>query len=72
LHKGIANRSFKRVFTLAENVEVRSADLEHGMLKIVLESVIPEHKKPKKIEIGTGLSATQLLLENEADESNNG
>ena len=51
LYKGIAERGFKREFTLADNVEVKSSTLVNGMLKIWLEAFIPEEKKPKKIDI---------------------
>jgi molecular chaperone IbpA len=51
LHKGIADRVFTRQFTLADNVEIKNAKLVNGMLKIFLEHVIPENKKPKKIKI---------------------
>ena len=51
LYKGIAERGFKREFTLADNVEVKSSSLVNGMLKIWLEAFIPEEKKPKKVQI---------------------
>jgi molecular chaperone IbpA len=51
LHKGIANRAFTRSFTLADNVEIRNAKLINGMLKIWLDHIIPEDKKPKKVQI---------------------
>lgn len=51
LYKGIAERGFKREFTLADNVEVKSSTLVNGMLKIWLEAFVPEEKKPKKINI---------------------
>jgi len=51
LYKGIAERGFKREFTLADNVEVKSSSLVNGMLKIWLEALIPEEKKAKKVEI---------------------
>ncbi len=51
LWKGIADRYFTRNFTLADTVEVKNAELINGMLKIFLENVIPEEKKPKKVEI---------------------
>lgn len=51
LHKGIATRDFSHTFRLADTTEVRFADMEDGMLKIYLENVIPEEKKPKKIVI---------------------
>ena len=51
LHMGIANRAFTRQFTLADNVEINSAEMINGMLKIWLEHFIPEEKKPRKIEV---------------------
>ena len=51
LYKGIAEQGFKREFTLADNVEVKSSSLVNGMLKIWLEAFIPEEKKAKKIDI---------------------
>ena len=51
LHMGIANRAFTRQFTLADNVEIHNAEMLNGILKIWLEHIIPESKKPKKIEI---------------------
>lgn len=51
LYKGIANRPFQRSFTLADTVEVEGAEIVNGILKIWLENIIPDHKKPRKIEI---------------------
>jgi molecular chaperone IbpA len=51
LHKGISDRPFTRSFTLADNVVVNNAALVNGLLKIWLEHIIPEEKKPKKIDI---------------------
>jgi molecular chaperone IbpA len=53
LYKGIAERAFTRQFTIADNVEINNAELINGMLKVWLEAIIPEHKKPKKININT-------------------
>ena len=58
LHKGIADRSFTRKFELADSVEIKSADLINGMLKISLEYVIADNKKPKKIEINDSQNPT--------------
>jgi molecular chaperone IbpA len=55
LHKGISARNFERKFQLGDNVKVLAADLEHGLLHIDLERVIPEAQKPRKIEIGSNL-----------------
>lgn len=51
LFKGIANRSFTRTFALNDQIEIKDASLFNGMLQIALERIIPEHKKPKKIEV---------------------
>ena len=51
LFKGIANRAFTRSFALDDQVEVQDAAMMNGMLKVFLEKIIPEHKKPKKIEV---------------------
>ena len=51
LHHGIGTRKFTRTFNLAEYVEVKSADVENGILKIALERNIPEAMKPKSIAI---------------------
>jgi molecular chaperone IbpA len=51
LHKGIADRAFARTFNLADTIEIKNAELINGMLKIWLENIIPEHKKPRKIEV---------------------
>lgn len=51
LHKGIAGRGFRRQFTLADHVEVESADLDLGMLNIHLVRRVPEELQPKRIAI---------------------
>ena len=51
LHKGIGARGFQRVFTVADHVEVESAMLELGLLKIKLVRNVPEELQPKKIAI---------------------
>jgi molecular chaperone IbpA len=57
LYQGIAGRSFERRFQLAENVEVRGARLENGLLHIDLERVVPEEKKPRRITINGNAEA---------------
>ena len=54
VHKGIAKRSFLRCWTLSDDMFVRGADLKDGMLIISLEKVIPDEKKPRLINIGSG------------------
>ncbi len=53
VHRGIAYRSFKRSFNLAEDIEVKEAKLINGLLSVVLERVIPEKKKPKRLKLST-------------------
>lgn len=53
LHRGIASRAFRRVWRLADHVEVVGAKLEHGLLHIDLERRVPEAKKARRIEIAS-------------------
>ena len=68
LFKGIAARNFTRTFALDDQVEVKNAEMINGMLQVFLERIIPEHKKPKKIEVkeSTRSKATKPLLTDEA------
>jgi molecular chaperone IbpA len=61
--KGISNRAFTRHFTVADSVEIRNASILNGMLKIWLEAVIPESKKPKTIPISDEAPAAEFLSE---------
>ena len=47
LHKGLAQRSFTRAWTLSEDTEVRSVDFEDGLLTITLGKVVPDAHKRK-------------------------
>jgi molecular chaperone IbpA len=51
LFKGIAARNFTRTFALDDQIEIKNAEMFNGMLQVFLERIIPEHKKPKKIEV---------------------
>jgi len=51
LHKGISNRAFKRTFTISDDVVVKGATFENGLLNVQLERIIPEEKKPRLIKI---------------------
>jgi molecular chaperone IbpA len=51
IHRGISKRMFSKTFTIANDVEVKGAELKDGLLKVSLERIIPEHKKAKLIEI---------------------
>lgn len=47
LHQGLAMRPFTRIWTVADNVEIKSGELANGILKIWLEAFTPETKKVK-------------------------
>ena len=47
LHKGLAQRSFTRSWTLSDDTEVRSVVFEDGLLSITLGRVVPDHHKRK-------------------------
>ena len=51
IHKGISKRYFKRSFTIADDVEVKGAELKDGLLKVSMEKIIPDAKKLKTIDI---------------------
>ena len=51
IYKGIAQRMFKKSFTIADDCKVTGAELKDGLLKVSLEKVIPEHKKARTINI---------------------
>jgi len=77
LFQGIAARNFTRTFALDDKIEIKGAALINGMLKIGLEKIIPEHKKPKKIEVSeegstvsefASMNKPQLLVEEDAYE----
>ena len=51
IHQGIEKRTFSKVFTIADDVEIKGAELKNGLLKISLEKIVPEDKKPKIIKI---------------------
>ena len=50
-HQGLAMRPFTRNFKLNDQVEVKNAEMLNGMLKVALERIIPESKKPRSIDI---------------------
>ena len=51
IHKGIAKRYFSKSFTIAEDVEIKGAELKDGLLKVSLEKIVPDHKKARTITI---------------------
>ena len=53
LYRGIAGRSFKRQFQLADYVRATSAELHNGLLTVNLVRELPETMKPRQIPIAT-------------------
>ena len=47
VHRGVAQRSFTRAWTLSDETEVRSVSFEDGLLTIVLGKIVPDHHKRK-------------------------
>jgi molecular chaperone IbpA len=61
LHKGIADRAFRREFHLADTIEVKNAEMVNGLLKVWLENIIPDNKKPRKVDISDPSTENQQL-----------
>lgn len=57
LHRGIAKRAFERRFQLADTIKVTAAGFENGLLNIELVREVPEHKRPRKVEIAPAFDA---------------
>lgn len=66
LYKGIGTRNFTKSFKIADTINVIGASIQDGVLSVALVNIIPEHRKERRIEIGT-VSKQQLLTE--ADKS---
>ena len=54
LYQGISARPFRRVFNLADYVQVKGASFDGGLLKIELVREVPEAMKPRRIAINAG------------------
>ena len=63
LHRGIASRSFKQQFQLADHVQVTGARHSDGMLHIELKREVPEALKPRQVPI----SCSSSILSNAKD-----
>ena len=61
LYQGIPTRPFRRVFNLAEFVEVKGATLKDGLLKVDLVRNVPEAMKPRRIAINTTGNDNQAI-----------
>jgi molecular chaperone IbpA len=60
LYQGISAHPFRRVFNLADYVEVKRASFVGGLLKIDLVREVPEAMKLRKIAINAGNDNTQI------------
>jgi len=69
LHRGIAKRAFERRFQLADTIKVTGAGYEAGLLNIELTRQVPEHKKPRKIEIDGAAPPARPVIEGEHAEA---
>jgi molecular chaperone IbpA len=47
VHRGVAQRSFTRSWTLSDETEVRSVVFEDGLLSITLGKIVPDHHQRK-------------------------
>ncbi|WFU34441.1 Hsp20 family protein [Bradyrhizobium brasilense] len=66
LYQGISTRRFKRQFSLADYVQVKSAAFDNGLLKIELAREIPEAMKPRRIAINAMSTKSPRQLESAA------
>ena len=48
VHKGLAQRSFQRAWTVSDDTEVRDVKFEDGLLTIKLGKIVPEHHARKE------------------------
>jgi len=64
LHRGIATRSFKQTFDLADHVKVTGADMKNGLLTVELKREVPEELKPRRIEIASSVGQKVIGQDN--------
>jgi len=65
LYQGISMRPFRRLFNLADYVQVKDAAFENGMLKIALVREVPEAMKPRRIAIEVIANDNQQIEQNQ-------
>jgi molecular chaperone IbpA len=61
LHQGIAQRAFERRFQLADYVQVLGAELDNGLLHVVLKREIPEAMKPRTIAVTSAKGPAKVI-----------
>lgn len=69
VHRGIGTRSFIKTITISDTISVQGADYKDGILRVALENIIPEHRKPRKINIGENLKVFEPQLLQETPEA---
>tara|TARA_B100000287_G_scaffold224729_1_gene212105 strand:- start:1156 stop:1587 length:432 start_codon:yes stop_codon:yes gene_type:complete len=47
VHQGLAQRSFKRIWTVTDDTKVGSVKFEDGLLSVELNKIVPEHHARK-------------------------
>ena len=47
VYKGLAQRSFERVWTISDDTEVRSVSFDDGLLTVDLGKIVPDHHARK-------------------------
>lgn len=62
IHHGIGFRDFTRTFILNPDIVVNSAKMENGLLSVELEQIVPEEKKPLKIQINSSPRKSEKTL----------
>ena len=62
IHQGIAQRKFRKQFTLGEYLVVEGAEFINGLLTVTINKELPEEKKPKTIEINGKKTKKSSLL----------
>ena len=48
VHKGLAQRSFERVWTVSDDTEIGSVEFTDGLLTVELKKIVPEHHARKE------------------------
>ena len=47
VHKGLAQRSFQRVWTVSDDTKIGSVEFTDGLLTVELNKIVPEHHQRK-------------------------
>ena len=48
VHKGLAQRSFERIWTITDDTEIGSVKFEDGLLTVELKKIVPDHHARKE------------------------